>query len=79
MIEFSFSEFVFVYLFAFLGVVAFAWGRHNVAAILRRNAALRHRVLCRLCSFEFEDGSKARLSRCPKCASPTERDSPPLL
>lgn len=76
MITLALSEFVFIYLFAFLGVVFFAWFRHNITSIRWRRAALRNRILCRLCCFEFEAPPEVDLPTCPRCHHPTEREGP---
>ena len=38
--------------------------------------ALRHRLLCRVCSMEFADDSGSDLATCPRCGSLNERTKP---
>jgi len=44
------------------------WGRRR-----RERRALRYRLRCVICAFEFEDRTAALLPRCPRCGSLNER------
>jgi len=73
MIEVSLTMLVFVYLGMFLAVIFGNWIAWNLARMRRERQALRHRLRCALCSFEFEDASQDLLPRCPRCGSLNER------
>ena len=44
------------------------WGRRR-----RERRALRYRLRCVICAFEFEDPTATLLPRCPRCGSLNER------
>jgi len=44
------------------------WNRRR-----RERHALRYRLRCAICAFEFEDRTAALLPRCPRCGSLNER------
>ena len=73
MIHASLSTPVFVYLGIFLGVIFANWIGWSIGRLRRARQALRHRLRCVLCSFEFEDASGDPLPRCPRCGSLNER------
>jgi len=73
MIHASLSTLVFVYLGIFLSVILANWIGWSIGRIRREHRALRHRLRCALCSFEFEDDSATPLPRCPRCGSLNER------
>ena len=73
MIRASLSMLVFVYLGLFLAVIFGNWIVWNIGRLRRERQALRHRLRCALCSFEFEDRSTDLLPRCPRCGSLNER------
>jgi hypothetical protein len=60
---------VFVYLGIFLALIFGNWIVWNIGRLRRERQALRHRLRCALCSFEFDD----LLPRCPRCGSLNER------
>ena len=74
MIRVSLTVLIFIYLALFLAAVFtlwiwFEWNRQH-----RERRAVRHRIRCSLCAFEFEDASEEPLPRCPRCASLNERE-----
>ena len=73
MIHASLTMLVFVYLGAFLAVIFINWIGWNIARARTGREALRHRLRCALCSFEFQDSSSDSLPRCPRCGSLNER------
>ncbi len=73
MIHGSLSLMVFVYLGCFLTLVFGNWIVWNIGRLRRERRALRHRLRCALCSFEFEDPSNDALPRCPRCGGLNER------
>jgi hypothetical protein len=73
MIRASLSTLVLAYLGVFLTLIFGNWIAWNIARQRREREALRHRLRCSLCSFEFEDPSGDILPRCPRCGSLNER------
>ena len=73
MIQTSLSMLVFVYLALFLTIIFVNWIAWNISRLRREREALRHRLRCTLCSFEFRDESDDLLPRCPRCGSLNER------
>jgi hypothetical protein len=73
MIRVSLSMLVFVYLGTFLALIFSNWIFWNVGRLRRERQALRHRLRCALCAFEFQDLSDDLLPRCPRCGSLNER------
>lgn len=73
MIRVSLTALIFIYLAIFLVTVFSAWIARNLQRLRREKEALRHRVRCTLCAFEFEDATGTLLPRCPRCGSLNER------
>jgi hypothetical protein len=73
MIHASLTMLVFVYLGLFLAIIFCNWIGWNIGRLRRERQALRHRLRCSLCSFEFEDPTGEPLPRCPRCGSLNER------
>jgi hypothetical protein len=73
MINSSLTTLVFVYLGIFLALIFGNWIAWNISRLRAERQALRHRLRCGLCSFEFEDNSDDLLPRCPRCGSLNER------
>ena len=73
MIHATLTMLVFVYLGVFLAFIFTNWIAWNISRMRRERRALRHRLRCSLCSFEFEDPSADLLPRCPRCGSLNER------
>jgi hypothetical protein len=73
MIHVTLTRLVFVYLGSFLALIFGNWIVWNISRLRRERQALRHRLRCALCSFEYEDGSDDLLPRCPRCGSLNER------
>jgi hypothetical protein len=73
MIHATLTTLVFAYLGIFLGAIFSNWIAWNIGRLRRERRALRHRIRCVLCSFEFEDPSEDLLPRCPRCGSLNER------
>lgn len=74
MIRVSLTLLIFIYLAVFLTVVFALWIWAEWSRQRRERKALRHRIRCALCSFEFEDPTGAPLPRCPRCGSLNERE-----
>jgi len=74
MIRVSLTLLIFIYLTGALAVIFGLWLWMQWSRWRRDRRALRHRLRCPLCSFEFEDRTGAELPLCPRCGSPTERD-----
>jgi rRNA maturation endonuclease Nob1 len=69
----SLTYLIFIYLFIYLNSIFGIW-LWNVWRLSRREKqALRHRLRCTICAFEFEDKSDTVLPRCPRCGSLNER------
>lgn len=75
MIRVSLSLLVFIYLFVFLTVVFALWFWSGWIRSRRERSALRHRLRCKLCAFEFADNTATLLPRCPRCGSLNERSN----
>jgi hypothetical protein len=73
MIHVSLAMLVFVYLGLFLALVFGNWIVWNIGRLRGERQALRHRLRCALCAFEFQDPSAEMLPRCPRCGSLNER------
>ncbi len=73
MIHVSLTMLVFVYLGIFLALIFGNWIVWNIGRLRREHQALRHRLRCTLCSFEFQDATADQLPRCPRCGSLNER------
>lgn len=73
MIRVSLTFLIFIYLFFFLNTVFFVWLWNLWRRNRREKQALRHRLRCAICAFEFEDRSDTLLPRCPRCGSLNER------
>jgi len=74
MIRVSLSVLIFIYLAVFLAVVFTLWIGLEWSRQRRERRAVRHRIRCVLCAFEFEDPSEDPLPRCPRCGSLNERE-----
>ncbi len=79
MIRVSLTFLVFIYLAVFLNSVFAIWIWSEVTRQRRERLALRNRVKCSLCAFEFEDPTEEPLPRCPRCSSLNERNRLSLL
>ena len=73
MIHVSLTVLVFIYLFLFLLAVFGVWIWSGLVRQRRERQAVRHRVRCTICAFEFDDPSEEPLPRCPRCGSLNER------
>jgi DNA-directed RNA polymerase subunit RPC12/RpoP len=73
MIRISLSVLVFIYLFLFLAIVFSMWLWQGWRRQVRERQAVRFRLRCGMCAFEFEDASTTLLPRCPRCGSLNER------
>lgn len=74
MIRVSLTLLIFIYLALFLTVVLAHWVWFEWRRQRRERLAVRNRLRCALCAFEFEDTSEEELPRCPRCGSLNERD-----
>jgi len=73
MIRASLTLMIFVYLGGFLALIFANWILWNISRLRLERQALRHRLRCALCSFEFKDDTNDLLPRCPRCGSLNER------
>lgn len=73
MMHASLAMMVFVYLGAFLALIFGNWIAWSLSRLRRERQALRHRLRCTLCSFEYENPTSEDLPRCPRCGSLNER------
>jgi len=73
MIRVPLTALIFIYLTVFLVTIFSGWIARNLQRLRREKEALRHRVRCALCAFEFEDKTGTLLPRCPRCGSLNER------
>ncbi len=74
MIRVSLTLLIFIYLAAFLTIIFSLWIWLEWSRQRRERRAVRHRIRCALCAFEFEDPSETPLPRCPRCGSLNERE-----
>jgi rubrerythrin len=72
----SLSALVTIYLLVFLAAVFLLWIFGEWNRRRRERRALRFRLRCVICAFEFEDQTPALLPRCPRCGSLNERFKP---
>ena len=75
-IRVSLSALVTIYLLVFLAAVFLLWIVGEWNRRRRERRALRYRLRCVICAFEFEDRTPALLPRCPRCGSLNERFKP---
>ncbi len=73
MIRVSLAALVTIYLLLFLAAVFLLWIVGEWNRRRREQRALRHRLRCVICAFEFEDRTAMLLPRCPRCGSLNER------
>ena len=74
MIRVSLTLLIFIYLTGFLTVIIALWVWSEWSRQRRERRAVRHRLRCAMCSFEFEDASETPLPRCPRCGNLNERE-----
>ena len=72
-IRVSLAAFVTIYLLLFLAAVFLLWIVGEWNRRRREQRALRYRLRCVICAFEFEDRTPTLLPRCPRCGSLNER------
>jgi hypothetical protein len=72
-IRVSLATLVTIYLLLFLAAVFVFWIVGEWNRRRRERLALKHRLRCVICAFEFEDRTDALLPRCPHCGSLNER------
>jgi hypothetical protein len=75
-IRVSLALLVTIYLLLFLAAVFLLWIVGEWNRRRRERRALRYRLRCVICAFEFEDRTDALLPRCPRCGSLNERFKP---
>src|SRR5437762_13906341 len=75
-IRVSLATLVTIYLLVFLAAVFLLWIVGEWNRRRRERRALRYRLRCVICAFEFEDRTSALLPRCPRCGSLNERLKP---
>ena len=79
MIPVSLSVLVMIYLGLMMGPVLAAWLLNEYRKGRRERAAFRDVIRCSLCAFEFQDGTRDMLPKCPRCGSLNERHPIPRL
>jgi hypothetical protein len=72
-IRVSLAALVTIYLLLSLATIFVLWLVSEWGRRRRERRALRYRLRCVLCAFEFEDRTAALLPRCPRCGSLNER------
>jgi hypothetical protein len=75
-IRVTLTALVAIYLLLFLAAVFLLWIVGEWNRRRRESRALRYRLVCAICAFEFEDRTTALLPRCPRCGSLNERFKP---
>jgi hypothetical protein len=75
-IRVTLTALVAIYLLLFLAAVFLLWIVGEWNRRRRERRALRYRLVCAICAFEFEDRTTALLPRCPRCGSLNERFKP---
>lgn len=73
MIHVTLTYLIFIYLFIYLNSIFGIWLWNVWQRSRREKLALRHRLRCGICAFEFEDKTDTVLPRCPRCGSLNER------
>ena len=79
MIRVSLTVLVFIYLFLFLTAVFALWFGYEWKRQRRERFAIRNRLRCAICAFEFEDPTEELLARCPRCGALNERGPVSML
>ena len=79
MIQVSLSVLVMIYLGVMVGLVLAAWLLNEYRKGRREKAAFRDVIRCTICAFDFQDGSRDMLPKCPRCGSVNERHPIPRL
>ena len=74
MIPVSLSLLVMIYLGIMMGFVLAAWLLNVFRKGRREKAAFRDVIRCTICAFEFQDGSRDMLPKCPRCGRLNERN-----
>jgi len=72
-IRVSLAALVTIYLLLSLATIFVLWIVGELGRRRRERRALRYRLRCVICEFEFEDRTTALLPRCPRCGSLNER------
>lgn len=73
MIRVPLTVIIFLYLFASLAVFFGLWLREERRRTRDAREALRFRLRCAICGFEFEDRGAEALPSCPSCGRRNER------
>src|SRR5437660_9830553 len=72
-IRVSLAALVTIYLLLSLATIFLLWIVGEWNRRRRERRALRYRLRCVICAFEFEDRTATLLPRCPRCGSLNER------
>jgi hypothetical protein len=72
-IRVSLAALVTLYLLLSLATIFLLWIVGEWSRRRRERRALRYRLRCVICAFEFEDRTATLLPRCPRCGSLNER------
>ena len=72
-IRVSLAALVTLYLLLSLATIFLLWIVGEWNRRRRERRALRYRLRCVICAFEFEDRTATLLPRCPRCGSLNER------
>ena len=73
MFRVSLGLLIFLYFFAILGVVLALWVFEERRRQRRAREAVRHRVRCAVCAYDFEDYGSDPAAVCPRCGALNER------
>jgi len=73
-IRVSLAALVTIYLLLSLATIFLLWIVGEWKRRWRERRALRFRLRCVICAFEFEDRTAVLLPRCPRCGSLNERN-----
>ena len=73
MIRVPLTTLITIYVLLFLAAVFLLWIVGEWNRRRRERRALRYRVRCVICAFEFDDRTDALLPQCPRCGSLNER------
>jgi len=64
---------IFFYLLAFLTGIFLVWAFYATVRKYRAVRLQRHRVQCTICGTNYEDKTREKLPRCPRCGRMNER------
>ena len=74
MFRLELHELLYVYTGLSLAVILLTSWIHNLRRTRREALALRNRLKCRLCAFEFRDDTHTERPHCPRCDALVSRE-----